>query len=153
MNVGLQELKELLSCRGLKVSGVKEDLIARLREFEDNMPTMLSEVIDTSISNNTSSTATISAMASTTTSSAPGQISLTPGIISSPFSGIIAKTAPVTTTMAPIVSSVSPEDTDVNVTGDPACQPNEPDRPDLPLVRTNDIAAKISQSARDTLRR
>ena len=38
----VKELKELLLCRGLKVSGVKEDLIHRLQSFEDTLNQVVS---------------------------------------------------------------------------------------------------------------
>lgn len=41
----VKDLKELLTCRGLKVSGVKEELIQRLQAFEDGLNKMVSITI------------------------------------------------------------------------------------------------------------
>ena len=41
----VKDLKELLTCRGLKISGVKEELIQRLQAFEEGLNKMVSITI------------------------------------------------------------------------------------------------------------
>ena len=120
----VKELKELLASRGLKVSGVKEDLIQRLQSFENNMTSMLTDVALSELP------VTAPEM------DPPVHENVFAPVISSPFGSILLKTASSSSTAMTTGSQPSVD---------------EPDKPDSAVKRGSVQQASI-ETAKDTLK-
>ena len=119
----VKDLKELLSSRGLKVSGVKEDLIQRLQSFESNM---------TSMSTDITLTEPVDAV------DPPVFENVFASVISSPFGGILQKTASSSSSLPAPIS-----------TGQPSA--DEPDKPDS-AAKQAPVQQISSETAKDVLK-